>query len=69
MRRKSYFPPEPPEQHSLSFARRDIWQSIPVVHQQQCRDLCEQMLRAALESKQQVSSEVDREREVPSRAS
>jgi hypothetical protein len=58
MRRNPSFSPE---QHSLSFARRDIWQSIPVEHQQQCRELCEQMLRAALESEQQASSEVDHE--------
>jgi hypothetical protein len=57
------------EQHSLSFTRHDIWKSIPAEHQQQCRELCEQMLRAALETEQQPSSEVDREREVPSRAS
>ena len=62
MRRKLPFPPEPPEQHRLSFARHDIWQSIPLQHKQQCLELCERMLRTALQTEQQASNEVDRER-------
>jgi hypothetical protein len=58
MRHRPLPHPEQREQHSLSFARRDIWQSIPVEHQQQCRELCEQMLRAALESEQPADDEV-----------
>lgn len=61
MRRK----PFPSEQHSLSFARRDIWQSIPHEHQQQCRELCEQMLRALIQIEQQPTHEADHERQVP----
>lgn len=62
-------PSFPLEQHSLSFARRDIWQSIPLQHQQQCLELCEQMLRTALQIEQQATPEVDHEREVPPRSS
>jgi len=58
-----------PEQHSLSFVRRDIWQGIPLEVQRQCQELCEQMLRAALESEQPADSEVSHEREVSSHAS
>ena len=62
MRRKPPFPPEHPEQHCLSFARHDIWQSIPLQDKQQCLELCERMLRVALQTEQQASREVDRER-------
>lgn len=56
-------------QHHLSFARLDIWQSIPAEDQRQCRDLCEQMLRATLEYEAERNSEVDCGREDSSRAS
>jgi hypothetical protein len=56
------------EQHSLIFARHDIWQSIPIEHRRECRDRCEQMLRAAIEAEQQSNNEVDHEREVSSGA-
>lgn len=56
-------------QHHLSFTRLDIWQSIPAEDQRQCRDLCEQMLRATLEHEVKTSSEVACGREDSSRAS
>ncbi len=57
------------EQRSLSFARCDIWRSIPTEQQHQCRELCEQMLRLVLRLEQQPHNEVDHERQVPPHSS
>jgi len=56
------------QQHNLTFTRQDIWQSMPVDLRQECRNLCEQMLRDALQAEQQMTSEVYRDREVSPRA-
>lgn len=39
-------------QHTLPFARQEIWRSIPVEQQRQCRELCEQLLRAVLQDEE-----------------
>lgn len=57
------------QQHSFSFTRLDIWQSIPVDNRRQCRELCEQMLRVALQDQEQADSEVTCDRKDPPRAS
>lgn len=55
-------------QHSFSFIRLDLWQSIPADDQRQCRDLWEQMLRVILKNEGDENSEVTDEREDPPHA-
>lgn len=55
-------------QHSLLFTRLDIWRSIPADDRQCCRELCEHLLQAVLERRQESHSEVSHEREDPARA-
>jgi hypothetical protein len=50
-------------QHTLPFARHEIWQSLPAEQRQQCRDLCEQLLRAVLIHDEGASREENPERE------
>ena len=40
-------------QPTLPFVRQEIWWSIPNEHQQQCRELCERLLRAVLQAEEQ----------------
>jgi hypothetical protein len=48
-------------QHTLPFARQEIWRSMPVEQRRQCTELCEQLLRAVLEGEGQSESEEDRD--------
>ena len=48
-----------PQQHTLAFARREIWQSIPVEQRRQCCELCEQLLRAVLQNEDREGSETN----------
>jgi hypothetical protein len=50
------------QQHTLAFARREIWQSIPVEPRRQCSELCEQLLRAVLQNEERERSEADDDR-------
>jgi len=52
-----------PQQHTLAFARREIWQSIPVEQRRQCSELCEQLLRAVLQNEERERSEADDDRQ------
>jgi len=47
------------QQHTLAFARREIWQSIPVEQRRQCGELCEQLLRAVLQNEERERSEAN----------
>jgi len=49
MRRKMFLATR---QHTLPFARHEIWCSIPSEQQQQCRELFEQLLRAVLQDEE-----------------
>ena len=44
-------------QRTLSLARHEIWRSIPLEQQRQCRELCEQLLRAVLQDEEQQRRE------------
>lgn len=48
-----------PQQHTLAFARREIWQSIPVEQRRQCCERCEQLLRAVLQNEDRERSEAN----------
>jgi len=50
MRRKMFLATR---QHTLPFARHEIWWSIPSEQQQQCRELLEQLLRAVMHDEEQ----------------
>ena len=56
-------------QHTLPFARHEIWQSLPTAPRQQCADLCQQLLRAVLTHDQASSQEENHEREDSCRTS
>jgi len=56
-------------QHTLPFARHEIWQSLPAEQRQQCRDLCQQLLRAVLTHDEGSSREENHEREDSRRTS
>ena len=47
------------QQHTLAFARREIWQSIAVEQRRQCCELCEQLLRAVLQNEERERSEAN----------
>jgi len=51
------------QQHTLAFARREIWQGIPVEQRRQCGELCEQLLRAVLQHEDRARSEADDDRQ------
>ncbi|HUI62474.1 MAG TPA: hypothetical protein VLX90_19760 [Steroidobacteraceae bacterium] len=51
-----------PQQHTLAFARREIWQGIPVGERRQCGELCERLLRAVLQNEERERSEADDDR-------
>jgi len=60
MRRNKFFAST---QHTLPFARHDIWQSIHAEHRCQCRDLCRQLLQAVLQYEEVSNLEEKHERE------
>jgi len=51
-----------PQQHTLAFARHEIWQSIPVEQRRQCGELCERLLRVVLQNGERARSEADDDR-------
>jgi len=57
----------PREQRTLTFDRREQWQTLPESDHMQCRDLVGQLLRAVLQAEAPTRSEDDREN--PSRSS
>ena len=50
-------------QHTLPFARHEIWQSLPATQRQHCCDLCQQLLRAVLAHDEASSREETHDRE------
>lgn len=60
MRRTKFFASA---QHTLPFARHDIWQSIPAEQRCQCTELCRQLLQAILRHENVSHSEDNHERE------
>jgi len=56
-----------PQQRTLTFDRRDRWQTLPEPDRCRCRELVEQLLRAVLQAEASTRSEDDREN--PSRSS
>ena len=55
------------EQRTLTFDRREQWQTRPEPDRLQCRDLVGQLLRAVLQA--EASTRSEDERENPSRSS
>jgi len=51
-----------PQQHTLAFARHEIWRSIAVEQRRQCWELCEQLVRAVLQHEEQERSETNDDR-------
>jgi len=49
-----------PEQQTLTFDRRDQWQTLPEPDRRQCRDLVGQLLRAVLQAEAPTRSEDER---------
>ena len=56
MGRKTRFSPQ---QHTLAFVRRELWQSLPVEQRRECRELCEELLRAVLQHEEREGSETN----------
>jgi DNA mismatch repair protein MutH len=56
-----------PQQRTLTFDRRERWQTIPEQVQRQCGELVGQLLRAVLQA--EASSRSENEREDPFRSS
>lgn len=56
-----------PQQRTLTFERRDLWQTLPDLVQRQCPELVGQLLRAVLAA--EASTRSDDERENPDRPS
>ena len=50
-----------PEQRTLTFDRREQWQTLPESDRMQCRDLLGQLLRAVLQAEALTRSEDERE--------
>jgi hypothetical protein len=50
-----------PQQRTLTFDRRDRWQTIPDLVQRQCGELVGQLLRAVLQAEASTRSEDERE--------
>lgn len=48
-------------QHTLPFARHEIWRSIAVEQRRECTELCEQLLRAVLQEEEQSGREENHE--------
>ena len=46
-------------QHTLPFARQEIWRSMEVEHRRQCTELCEQLVRAVLQEEEQQGGNED----------
>jgi len=55
-----------PQQRTLTFDRRERWQTLPDLVQRQCRELVGQLLRAVLQAEAPTRSNDDREN--PSRS-
>ena len=55
------------EQRTLTFDRREQWQTLPEPDRRQCRDLVGQLLRAVLHAEAPTRNEDEREN--PSRSS
>ncbi len=51
-----------PQQRTLTFDRREQWQTLPEAVRIQCRDLVGQLLRAVLQAEASTRSEDERER-------
>jgi hypothetical protein len=49
-----------PQQRTLTFDRRERWQTLPEPDRTQCRDLVGQRLRAVLQSEASTRSEDER---------
>ena len=58
-----------PQQRALPFARHEIWQSIPRQPQQQCRALCEELVRAVLRHEERTRREEEDDRKDSRRTS
>ena len=56
-----------PQQRTLTFDRRERWETLPEKDQGQCRELVGQLLRAVLQAEAPTRSEDEREN--PSRSS
>jgi hypothetical protein len=56
-----------PQQRTLTFDRREQWQTLPESDRRLCRDLVGQLLRAVLQA--EASTRSEDERENPSRSS
>jgi len=56
-----------PKQRTLTFDRREHWQTLPEPDRRRCRDLVGQLLRAVLQAEAPTRSEDEREN--PSRSS
>ena len=50
-----------PQQRTLTFDRRDRWQTLPEAVRMQCRDLVGQLLRAVLQAEASTRSDDERE--------
>jgi hypothetical protein len=50
-----------PQQRTLTFDRRERWQTLPEPDQMQCRALVGQLLRAVLQAEASTRSEDERE--------
>ena len=50
-----------PEQRTLTFDRRERWQTLPEPDRMRCRDLLGQLLRAVLQAEAPTRSEDERE--------
>ena len=50
-----------PQQRTLTFDRRERWQTLPEPDRMQCRDLVGQLLRAVLQAEASTRSDDERE--------
>ena len=50
-----------PEQRTLTFDRRELWQTLPDLVQRQCGELVGQLLRAVLHAEASTRSDDERE--------
>jgi hypothetical protein len=50
-----------PQQRTLTFSERDLWQTLTTPVRQQCRELVGQLLRAVLRAEASTRSDDDRE--------
>ena len=50
-----------PQQRTLTFDRRELWQTLPDSERRRCRELVGQLLRAVLQAEAPSRSEHERE--------